>query len=259
MEGPIYHLENVLRGKREEDKNFVGPLDLILHLLTKNKIEVKDISVAQILDQYMDWVSKRQEMDLEVASDFIAMAAHLLYIKTRILVAAKDEETLSEVELLIASLEERKREEAFERIQLGLSAMGELFARGNDFLPTLRKQEIFEERVLHSHYPDELVSALKRTILNNQSKLPPPVSLFHGVVGREPYPVEEKVNELMKRLQNCSRICLSSLWQESQSRSEIVAVFIAILELCRAGQLTLSGEVGGDQLLISQNVPEYAV
>lgn len=253
MEGPIYHLENVLRDKREEATDFVGPLDLILHLLSKNKIEVKDISVAQILDQYMGWVAKRKEMDLEVASDFIAMAAHLLYIKTRMLVSSKDVEALSEVEQLIASLEERKREEAYEKIKLGLSAMRDLFLKGNDYLATSRKQQDLEERVLYPHRPSELLSALERTTLRNRSKLPPPVSLFHGVVGREPYPVEDKVSEVLNRLRESKKIRMRYLWQESQSRSEIVAVFIAVLELCRTGQLSLATDGSGDTLLLSEN------
>lgn len=104
MDKPIYHLENLLRDRKEDVADFVGPLDLILHLLSKNKIEIRDISVTQILDQYMEWMSKRQEMDLEVASDFIAMAAHLLYIKTRMILSAQDEEALTEMEQLVVSL-----------------------------------------------------------------------------------------------------------------------------------------------------------
>jgi segregation and condensation protein A len=253
MEGPIYHLENVLQGKREEPMDFVGPLDLILHLLSKNKIEIKDISVAQILDQYLDWVAKRKQVDLEVASDFIAMAAHLLYIKTRMLVSAKDEEVLSEMEQLIASLEERKREEVYERIKLGLSALGDRYERGNDYLTASRKQENWEEHVLYAHRASELLAAMERTILRNQSKLPPQASLFYGVVGPEPYPVEEKVSELMKHLNQSGRIRLRCLWQESQSRSEIVAVFIAVLELCRTGQIALSCEEDEDVFLILKN------
>lgn len=254
MERPIYYLENLIRGKKQDDEDFVGPLDLILHLLGKNKIEVRDISVAQILDQYMDWVKKRKEMDLEVASEFITMAAHLLYIKTRMLVSSKDEEVLSEVDQLIASLEERKREEAYDRIKLGISTMEELFIRGNDFLTAMRKQAIFEERILASHLPAELYSAWERTVQRNRSKLPPPISLFHGVVGHEPYPVEKKVAELLKRLNEIEAFPLRNFWQESESRSEIVAVFIAVLELGRAGRLSTIIEPNGELLLISKSL-----
>ena len=68
MEAPIYRLEGVVKAKEETMEDFVGPLDLILHLLSKNKLEIKDIQIALILDQYMEWMNKRKELDLEVAS-----------------------------------------------------------------------------------------------------------------------------------------------------------------------------------------------
>ena len=73
-------------------EDFVGPLDLILHLLSKNKMEIKDIQISLILDQYLAWMAARKEMDLEVASEFVTMAAHLMYIKTRMLLSLEDEE-----------------------------------------------------------------------------------------------------------------------------------------------------------------------
>ena len=86
MDAPVYHLEHVVRSK-EEMEDFNGPLDLILHLLSKNKMEIKDIQIALILDQYIEWMDRRKEMDLEVASEFVTMAAHLVYIKTRMLLS----------------------------------------------------------------------------------------------------------------------------------------------------------------------------
>ena len=74
MDGPIYHLERVVKVKTEDLEDFVGPLDLILHLLNKNKMEIKDIQISLILDQYLQWMSQRKELDLEVASEFVTMA-----------------------------------------------------------------------------------------------------------------------------------------------------------------------------------------
>ncbi len=116
MDAPVYHLKHVVRSK-EEMEDFNGPLDLILHLLSKNKMEIKDIQIALILDQYIEWMDRRKEMDLEVASEFVTMAAHLVYIKTRMLLSIQDEEATSEMEQLIASLEEHQRHENFDRIK----------------------------------------------------------------------------------------------------------------------------------------------
>ena len=102
LENPVFKLEKVVRTRSEEEmQDFEGPLDLILFLLGKNKMEIQDISISQILDQYLAWLEARQRLDLEVASEFITMASHLMYIKTRMLLSIEDEEAQSEMDALI--------------------------------------------------------------------------------------------------------------------------------------------------------------
>ena len=127
MEGPHYHLEQVVRAKAEVMEDFDGPLDVILQLLSKNKIEIQDIKITSILEQYLAYLEEMKRMDMEIASEFIAMASHLMLIKTKMLLsAAEKEEALSEMELLIRSLEERQRKEAFAQVK---SAVGYLSQR----------------------------------------------------------------------------------------------------------------------------------
>ena len=114
MENPVFKLEKVVRGREAEMQDFEGPLDLILFLLGKNKMEIQDISISLICDQYLAWLEQRQKMDLEVASEFVTMASHLVYIKTRMLLSIEDQEAQSEMEALIQSLEERRRSENYE-------------------------------------------------------------------------------------------------------------------------------------------------
>ena len=93
MDDPIFKLEKVVQTRGDEPlEDFEGPLDLILYLLGKNKIEIQDIPIALILEQYQDYLEKRKQMDLEVASEFITMAAQLMFIKTRMLLNLEDEE-----------------------------------------------------------------------------------------------------------------------------------------------------------------------
>ena len=115
MENPNFHLEAVVH-ERDELQDFEGPLSLILLLLQKNKIEIRDIRIADILDQYLAWLEEMQRMDLEVASEFVQMAAHLLYIKTRTLLSS-DEEEVSELELLMQSLEQLKAKDTLSVIR----------------------------------------------------------------------------------------------------------------------------------------------
>ena len=119
MQNPVFKLKKVVRSKSEEEmQDFEGPLDLILYLLGKNKMEIQDISISLICDQYMAWLARRQEMDLEVASEFVTMASQLVYIKTRMLLSIEDEEAQSEMDALIASLEERKRNENYAKVKV---------------------------------------------------------------------------------------------------------------------------------------------
>ena len=118
MDDPIFKLEKVVQTRGDEPlEDFEGPLDLILYL-GKNKIEIQDIPIALILEQYQDYLEKRKRMDLEVASEFITMAAQLMFIKTRMLLNLEDEEAQSEMDALIKSLEERKRGEAYARVRM---------------------------------------------------------------------------------------------------------------------------------------------
>ena len=130
MEAPIYRLEGVVKAKEENMEDFVGPLDLILHLLSKNKLEIKDIQIALILDQYMEWMNKRKELDLEVASDFVTMASHLVYIKTRMLLSINDEEAMSEMEQLIATLEAHQRNENYLKVKAVVPALDSRYQIG---------------------------------------------------------------------------------------------------------------------------------
>lgn len=245
MEVPIYHLEQVLRGKQEEAEDFIGPLDLILHLLKKHKIEIQNIPVAHILDQYLDWMSKRQALDMEIASDFVAMAAHLLYIKTRMLLSAQDEEALSEVELLIASLEQRQRQEAHERILLGLPTLARLYEQSRDCFSTPPKVSDKKPPVeLLGLEANELLRAMEGMQVRQQRKLPPPVTAFQTVVGREPYPMDQKAEQLRQRFHSDRVLYLDKLLRESESRSELVAVFLVVLELCKSGAILLLEEEG---------------
>ena len=112
MDNPIFKLEGVVHKRSAETlQDFEGPLDLILFLLSKNKIEIQDIPIALILEQYLAYLEQRKQLDLEVASEFITMAAHLMYIKTRMLLSIEDEEAQNEMEQLIQSLKERQQKD----------------------------------------------------------------------------------------------------------------------------------------------------
>ena len=104
MDEPRYHLGSVVHAKGETLEDFDGPLDVILLLLSKNKIEIQDIQISAILEQYLAYLDEMKRMDMEIASEFIAMASYLMYIKTRMLLSkAEQEEAQSEMDKLVES------------------------------------------------------------------------------------------------------------------------------------------------------------
>ena len=222
-------------------EDFEGPLDLILYLLSKNKIEIQDIPIALILDQYLAYLDQRQRMDLEVASEFITMAAHLMYIKTRMLLSLEDEEAQSEVEQLIQSLEERRSSETYQRIKSVLDRMEALGEFGRDIM-TKNPEPVERGRVfVYQHQPEDLLRAFRAISERSERAAPPSVAAFREIVQREPYPVEDKAEEILHRLHDGGMTRFLLLFRGSRSRSELVATFLAVLELCRARLLKLAG------------------
>ena len=243
---PTFRLEGVVH-ERDSLADFEGPLSLILQLLNKNKIEIRDISVSEILDQYLAYLDEMQRMDLEVASEFVQMAAYLLYIKTRTLLAADKEVT--ELEQLMSSLEQLKAKGARDAVKSVLETFGamsengkDLFTRGQE--PLSREAKAYDYR----HEPAELLGALLSVFMRPDIKPPAPRELAKLAPKRIVYGVRDKSREIIERLSSRGRATLGELCAESRSRSEVVAVFLSVLELCSMGSLIIS-EAGNDLVL----------
>ncbi len=241
MDAPVYHLEKVVKSRSDSLEDFDGPLDLILHLLSRNKMEIRDIRISVILEQYLDWMKQRSELDLEVASEFVAMASHLTYIKTRMLLSLDDEEANAEMEQLIASLEERRRNLNYLLVKAVIPQLSDRYAVGRDCL-TKMPERLDPDRIYrYDHQPEDLRRAMLSVLERGDSRLPPPIAAFQGIVGREPYPVADKAEEILSRLLRSGVTRFHQLFQGNRSRSEVVATFLAVLELCRARRVRLAG------------------
>ena len=242
MDSPIFKLDNVVRIREEEAlENFVGPLDLILYLLSKNKIELQDIKIADILDQYLAYIDKRHEMDLEVASEFVSMAAHLVYIKTRMLLSVEDAEAQSELEQLIQSLEERKRSETYKNVKIFAEGLSERNSFGQNIFVRSPEHSGMETIYEYDHEKEDLFNCFKVLRSHTQAEELPPFEAFDGIVMHEPYPVEAKAESIIERLIKKGKAVFRSLFQGARSRSEIVATFLAVLELCKGNQVRIAG------------------
>lgn len=241
MDSPVFKLEKVVRTRTEEMQDFEGPLDLILFLLSRNKMEIQDISIALICDQYLDWLARRQSMDLEIASEFITMASQLMYIKSRMLLSVEDEEAQTEMDALIESLEERKRNENYAKIKELAARLGPYGEFGRNILT--RDPEPLEHGKVYEYNQrvTDLSAALAELRNRSARVLPSPEAAFREIAQHEPYPVESKAQEILRRLKTEGLLRFVRLFFGCGSRSEIVATFLAILELCRQRALRLIG------------------
>jgi len=247
MGEPQYRLEGIVHTRSEVMEDFEGPLDVIFLLLSKNKIEIQDVSIAAILEQYLAYLDEMKQLDMEIASEFITMASHLMLIKTKMLLsAAEAAEAESELDLLRQSLIERQRKEAIEQIRLAITVLEPrnevgrcIFTKGPE--PVQR-----DETYRYKHTPQDMLRALEDIAERNQRRLPPPTVNFKGIVGKEPYPVTRKATELIRTLVLRGVERLKNLFKGNRSRSEVVATFLAILELCKTNRVCLEDDVSGE-------------
>lgn len=247
MGEPQYKLQGIVHTQTELREDFEGPLDVIFLLLSKNKIEIQDVSITAILEQYLAYLDEMKRLDMQIASEFISMASHLMLIKTKMLLSAAEQaEAESELDLLRQSLIERRRKEAMEQIRLAVSQLEPRNEIGRCLFTKepepLRRDNTYRYR----HDVLDLLRALDTIAERNQRQLPPPTANFRGIVAKEPYPVTRKAGEVLRQLVLRGVERLKRLFRGNKTRSEIVATFLAILELCKTNSVVLEDDNSGE-------------
>nr|WP_297179683.1 segregation/condensation protein A [uncultured Agathobaculum sp.] len=227
-------------------EHFDGPLDLLLHLIAKNKVSIYDIPIAEILDQYMAVLHQAEAMDLDIAGDFVAMAAQLVYIKSKMLLPRREEE---EEEDPRANLVEMLLE--YQRIKETAAFFREKGELGRDLF-VKPPENLGNAPVEYHQTVGDLVRAANNMLRRVQRRVPPSASAFTGIVGREPVPVEGRITSILKRFLHHLRVPFRRLFDDATSRSEIVATFLAVLELSKNRRIRLEGD-GEDMELTLMN------
>ena len=244
---PKYRLEGIVRTRSEEMEDFEGPLDVIFLLLSKNKIEIQDVSITAILEQYLAYLDEMKRLDMEIASEFITMASHLMLIKTKMLLSAAEQaEAESELDLLRQSLVERQRKEAMEQIRTAISTLEPRNEIGRCLFTKEPEPLRRDQSYRYKHEPVDLLKALDSIAERNNRVLPPPTANFKGIVGKEPYPVSKKAGEVLRHLLLRGIERLKNLFKGNRSRSEIVATFISVLDLCKSNSVVLEDDDTGE-------------
>ncbi len=211
---------------------FEGPLDLLLHLISKHKLNILDIPISQLLDQYLEYLEGARAQDLDIASEFLEMAARLVYLKTLSLLPRREEEEQLKTELTGQLLEYQ----ALKVVAALLAAQNRghtIFVRGPQLVEVDKTYQC-------RHLPKELARAYVSAAGRGKRRLPPPVESFQPLVSRPVVSVESRMEYLTAALSRPQRI--SQLFLKSRNRSELVATFLALLEMVKDKRVEVSGE-----------------
>ncbi|HJC46855.1 MAG TPA: segregation/condensation protein A [Candidatus Lachnoclostridium pullistercoris] len=228
-------------------EQFEGPLDLLLHLIEKNKVSIYDIPIAEITDQYLDYVSRMEKEDLNVVSEFLVMAATLLDIKSRMLLPAKEEEE-GEEEDPRAELVERLLEYKMYKYMAFELKDRELDAEKVFYKPPTIPREVarYEPPVDLDQLLDGLTLAKLQGIFEavmkrREDKVDPIRSRF-GTIRREPVSLEQKITSVMDYARKHRKFSFRAMLERQGDKLEIVVTFLAVLELMKIGKIHLTQE-----------------
>ena len=215
-------------------EHFEGPLDLLLHLIEKNKIDIYDIPIADITAQYLDYVRQMEREDLNIVSEFLVMAATLLDIKARMLLPREVDEEGEEIDPR-AELVERLLE--YKRYKLLADALadreeGEI-AR---YEPPVDLDKLLDGLTLA-----KLKRIFEQVMKRQEDKIDPIRSNF-GTIRREPVSLEQKIGQVMSYARRQRRFSFRELLEGQGDKLEIVVTFLAVLELMKIGKIHLSQE-----------------
>ena len=207
---------------------FDGPLELLLHLISKNKVSIYDIPISLILEQYMEYIEDLKKMDLEVSSAFIEMAAQLMLIKSRMLLPKAEEDEEDPRMSLAEALAEYKRYKA---------VLGKFREdQQNAGITYVRRTEHLEFDKTHklTYETTTLTEAYRNVLRRSARALPPPLKSFEGIVGKQIASVPARIFGVLRMLKRQITCSFRSLFKSARNRSEIVATFLAVLELSKS-------------------------
>ena len=212
---------------------FEGPLDLLLHLISKNKLNIYDIEISVLLAQYMEHIDKMKEKNMDVASEFLEMAARLVYIKT-VSLLPKHEES-----------EELKKELSGELIEYQeCKKVAKILSENINFNSFTRDSANIDYDMSYKKKHDlkEIYNAYLTVIGKNKNKIPVKKEEFSGIVSRKIVSVSSRITFVLKKLKRVKKLKYEALFEDSKNKSELVATFLAVLELVKGRELCIDDE-----------------
>lgn len=214
---------------------FEGPLDLLLHLIGKNKVSICDIPISLITDQYFEYISLMQELDMELGGEFLVMASQLLYIKSKMLLPVEEEEDEDpRAELQDRLIEYKRYKEISGEMDKLSHSMDNVVFKGAE------KLDLPKVKTENKEIPiEKLFEAFYTIIDRSASRKPIDPKTFKRVIGRTNYSVRSASKSVLGKLKKGEQAAFETLFEGLRVRGEYVATFLALLELIKENVVTV--------------------
>ena len=216
-------------------EQFEGPLDLLLALLAKNKVNIEDIPISLICDQYMEYINEAQRLDMELASEFILMASELMLIKSKMLLPRTEEDEEDPRAVLTDALIR------YQQAKAAALQFAPLYAYYSGRLAKDTDEVSADKTFVADQDPMSLCAAVRRIIANTNAETRNSVQVFHPMIKKPVVPVEVKIVGILKHIdKNRGSATLDELLSDSVSLPDMIAIFIGVLELIKVRRLLIS-------------------
>ena len=221
-------------------EQFEGPLDLLLTLIQKNKVSITDIPIALICDQYIEYISKAEALDMELASEFIVMASELMLIKTKMLLPKTEEESEDpRATLTDALLRYQQAKEAAQKLTPLYAYFSGRMVKDTDEI-SVDKTFVADQDVT------SLCAAVRRIIAYNNALEQAASTTFKPMISKPIIPVEIKIVSIIKRIEKQGIASLEELLDGEPSLPDLIASFLGVLELVKVRKLLIADAVDGE-------------
>ena len=210
---------------------FEGPLDLLLHLIARHKLNINDIEISVLLEQYLEYMAQMREADLEISSEFLEMAARLVYIKTVSLLPRPQEAAQLKQELEGQLLE-------YQSVKEAAALLGTAGGGGRFFARQPAPVQV-DPTYTGVHPREQLLEAYLAAVGKAQRRLPPPASAFHEIVSRRVVSVTSRIVFVLRKLYRTGQMAYDEFFAASD-KSELIATFLAMLELIKSRRIMVS-------------------
>lgn len=215
---------------------FEGPLDLLMSLIAKNKIDINDIPISVLCEQYMDYIATAEKLNMELSSDFALMASELMLIKSKMLLPKKSEDEEDPREALAAALLEYQRaKQASVFLREMFSEYGLRMIKDTDEIKT-------DKNYVADHDSNLLYKAFLKVLNDTKVSDTEAKKNFEPLIKKKTVSVTSIVENLARRLKGGRKVTLGGFFRSAEDRSELVSMFLALLELLKSGHLVLSEE-----------------